>query len=65
VLADAGPVRGRLLVYAGMCDGAGTTTRMLAEGHRLAQDGVDVLVGAVATCGRARVAALADGLEAI
>jgi two-component system, OmpR family, sensor histidine kinase KdpD len=61
-----GPARrGRLLVYAGMCDGAGTTTRMLEEGHRLLAAGIDVVVGTTATHGRDGVARLLDGLEVV
>ena len=38
---------------------------MLQEGHRLKQQGVDVVVGVVETHGRADTAALIDGLEQV
>src|SRR5262245_57847450 len=38
---------------------------MLQEGHRLRQQGVDVVIGVVETHGRADTAALAEGLEPV
>jgi two-component system, OmpR family, sensor histidine kinase KdpD len=65
VTGDGLARRGRLLVYAGMCEGAGTTTRMLEEGHRLLAAGIDVVVGTVATHRRDGVARLVEGLEVV
>jgi two-component system sensor histidine kinase KdpD len=55
--------RGRLKVYLGYAAGVGKTSRMLEEGHRLRQEGLDVVVGLVETHGRRYTAALAEGLE--
>jgi two-component system sensor histidine kinase KdpD len=57
--------RGRLKVYLGYCAGVGKTYQMLQEGHRLAQEGIGVVIGLVETHGRADVARLAEGLEVI
>ena len=57
--------RGRLKVYLGFAPGVGKTYKMLQEGHRLKQQGVDVVVGVVETHGRADTAALIDGLEQV
>jgi two-component system sensor histidine kinase KdpD len=56
---------GRLLVFAGMSEGVGTTSRMLVEGHRLRAAGVDVVAAVVATHGRTEVARLLEGLEVL
>jgi len=37
--------RGRLKVYLGYCAGVGKTYQMLQEGHRLKEDGIDVVIG--------------------
>jgi two-component system, OmpR family, sensor histidine kinase KdpD len=55
--------RGGLKVYLGYAAGVGKTWQMLQEGHRLKEDGIDVVVGLVETHGRADTAKLADGLE--
>jgi two-component system, OmpR family, sensor histidine kinase KdpD len=55
--------RGRLKVYFGYGPGVGKTYQMLSEGHRLKQDGIDVVVGLVETHGRAETAKLIEGLE--
>jgi two-component system sensor histidine kinase KdpD len=55
--------RGRLKVYLGYAAGVGKTSRMLEEGHRLRQEGLDVVAGLVETHGRRYTAALVEGLE--
>lgn len=57
--------QGRLKVFLGPAAGVGKTYRMLAEAHQLRARGVDVVVGAVDTHGRAETAALLDGLEQV
>ena len=57
--------RGRLKVYLGYSAGVGKTYRMLEEGHRLKDEGIDVVIGLLETHGRADVAELADGLEVV
>jgi two-component system, OmpR family, sensor histidine kinase KdpD len=57
--------RGRLKVYLGYCPGVGKTFQMLQEGHRLLDDGIDVVIGLVETHGRADIARLAEGLEVV
>ena len=57
--------RGRLKVYLGYCAGVGKTYQMLQEGHRLKDEGIDVVIGLLETHGRADIAKLAEGLEAI
>lgn len=57
--------RGEVRVYLGVAPGAGATCAMLAEGHRLAQQGRDVVVGFVDTRGRAGTTAAVAGLEVI
>lgn len=57
--------RGKLKVYLGYGAGVGKTWQMLLEGHRLKQEGIDVVIGLVETHGRADTARLIDGLELI
>jgi two-component system sensor histidine kinase KdpD len=57
--------RGRLKIYLGYCAGVGKTYQMLQEGHRLMNEGIDVVIGLLETHGRADVARLAEGLETI
>jgi two-component system, OmpR family, sensor histidine kinase KdpD len=57
--------RGRLKVYLGYCPGVGKTYQMLQEGHRLKNDGIDVVIGLVETHGRIDIIKLAEGLEVI
>jgi len=57
--------RGRLKVYLGYSAGVGKTYQMLQEGHRLKADGIDVVIGLLETHGRAAIAELARGLEAV
>ncbi|WP_417914375.1 hypothetical protein [Candidatus Electronema sp. JM] len=55
--------RGRLKIYLGYAAGVGKTCQMLLEGHRLREDGIDVVIGMVETHGRAETEALTGGLE--
>ncbi|MGW0195665.1 DUF4118 domain-containing protein [Nonomuraea sp. NPDC003201] len=57
--------RGRLRVYLGAAPGVGKTYAMLCEGRRGMERGRDVVVGFVETHGRARTAALLEGMEVI
>jgi two-component system sensor histidine kinase KdpD len=57
--------RGKLKIYLGYGPGVGKTWQMLLEGHRLKQEGIDVVVGLLETHGRADTAKLAEGLEVI
>ena len=57
--------RGRLKVYLGSSAGVGKTYAMLREGHRLKQQGVDVVIGLVETHGRAETAEQIAALEVI
>src|SRR4030067_528689 len=57
--------RGRLKVYLGYGAGVGKTDQMLLEGHRLKDEGIDVVVGLVETHGRAETAKLIEGLEVV
>jgi two-component system, OmpR family, sensor histidine kinase KdpD len=62
---EAAGGRGRLRVYLGMAPGVGKTFRMLDEAHRRLERGTDVVVGLAETHGRARTAALLEGLEVV
>ena len=57
--------RGRLKIYLGYAAGVGKTYQMLLEGHRLKDDGIDVVVGLVETHGRKETEALVLGLDVI
>jgi len=57
--------RGRLKVYLGYGAGVGKTYQMLLEGHRLKDEGIDVVVGLVETHGRSETARLIEGLEVV
>jgi two-component system, OmpR family, sensor histidine kinase KdpD len=57
--------RGNLKVYLGYGPGVGKTWQMLLEGHRLKQEGLDVVVGLVETHGRVETANLVEGLEVV
>src|ERR1700692_890107 len=59
------PSRGRLRLYLGVAPGAGKTYAMLAQGQRLAQRGVDVVVGLVETHGRTDTEAMLTTIEQI
>ncbi|UBU12158.1 sensor histidine kinase [Nonomuraea gerenzanensis] len=58
-------MRGRLRVYLGAAPGVGKTYAMLSEARRARERGKDVVVGFVETHGRARTAALLDGLDTV
>jgi len=57
--------RGRLRVYFGASAGVGKTYAMLSAGRRLAEDGVDVLIGLVETHGRSETEAVLAGLTVL
>ncbi|GAA4887163.1 sensor histidine kinase KdpD [Saccharopolyspora cebuensis] len=57
--------RAELRIHFGAAPGVGKTYAMLTEAHRRAERGTDVVVGLVETHGRARTAALLDGLEQV
>jgi two-component system, OmpR family, sensor histidine kinase KdpD len=57
--------RGRLKVYLGYGPGVGKTYQMLQEGHRLKNEGIDLVIGLLETHGRADIAKLAEGLEVV
>jgi two-component system sensor histidine kinase KdpD len=57
--------RGRLKVYLGSSAGVGKTYAMLREGHRLRQQGLDVVIGLVETHGRVDTAEQIGDLEVI
>ena len=57
--------RGRLKVYLGYCPGVGKTYQMLQEGHRLKNEGIDVVIGLLETHGRNDIELLAQGLVTI
>jgi two-component system, OmpR family, sensor histidine kinase KdpD len=56
---------GQLRIYLGAAPGAGKTYAMLGEAHRRADRGTDIVVGLVETHGRAKTAALLEGLEVL
>jgi two-component system sensor histidine kinase KdpD len=57
--------RGRLKVYLGHAPGVGKTYQMLLEGHRLKEEGIDVVVGLVETHGRKETADQIGDLEVV
>lgn len=57
--------RGRLKVYLGFASGVGKTFRLLQEAHAFKQRGIDVVIGATLTRGRAETTALLSGLEVV
>jgi two-component system sensor histidine kinase KdpD len=58
-------LRGIFKVYLGFAAGVGKTYEMLQEGHRLKQQGVDVVIGIVETHGRNETAAMIGDLEQV
>ena len=60
-----GPRRGRLRVYFGASAGVGKTYAMLSTARRLAEDGLDVVVGVIETHGRSETEALLAGLTVL
>jgi K+-sensing histidine kinase KdpD len=62
----SGPrARGQLRIYLGAAPGVGKTYAMLCEAHRRVTRGTDVVAGFVETHGRAKTAALVEGLEVL
>jgi len=57
--------RGKHKIFIGMAPGVGKTYRMLEEGHRLRQEGIDVVIGLLETHNRQETAQRAEGLEII
>lgn len=57
--------RGQLKVFLGYAPGVGKTFSMLAEAHRRASRGEDIVIGFVETHGRAETAELVEGLERV
>src|SRR3981189_2850005 len=56
---------GRLKIFVGAAPGVGKTYEMLQSAHARLKAGVDVVVGAVETHGRAETEALLQGLEVV
>jgi two-component system sensor histidine kinase KdpD len=59
------PPRGRLKLYLGFAAGVGKTHRMLEESRALRARGTDLVLGLIETHGRADLAPLLEGLEAV
>lgn len=59
------PPRGKHKIFIGMAPGVGKTYRMLEEGYRLRQEGVDVVIGLLETHSRQETAQRAEGLEMV
>ena len=57
--------RARLRVYIGAAPGVGKTYQMLEDAHQLRRQGVDIVIAAVETHGRAETAALVHDLERV
>ncbi|OZF00622.1 sensor histidine kinase KdpD [Rhodococcus sp. 14-2470-1a] len=57
--------RGELRIYLGAAPGVGKTFAMLGEAHRRKERGCDVVAAVVETHGRARTAALLEGIEIV
>jgi two-component system sensor histidine kinase KdpD len=57
--------RGKHKIFIGMSPGVGKTFKMLEDGHKLREDGVDVVIGLLETHGRKETAAKATGLEIV
>ncbi len=57
--------RGKHKIFIGMCPGVGKTYRMLEEGKRLKDEGLDVVIGLLETHGRQETLDKAQGLELI
>ncbi|MFC9898247.1 ATP-binding protein [Nocardia sp. NPDC127579] len=57
--------RGQLRIYLGAAPGVGKTYAMLGEAHRRLERGRDVVAAVVETHGRAKTAALLEGIERI
>lgn len=57
--------RGKHKIFIGMAPGVGKTYRMLEEGHRLRQEGIDVVIGLLETHNRQETAQRAEGFEVV
>lgn len=57
--------RGKHKIFIGMSPGVGKTYKMLEEGHRLRQEGTDVVIGLLETHDRQETADKAIGLEMV
>ncbi|MBL1175499.1 sensor histidine kinase KdpD [Pantanalinema sp. GBBB05] len=57
--------RGKHKIFIGMAPGVGKTYRMLEEGYRLRQEGIDVVIGLLETHNRQETAQQAVGLEVV
>lgn len=55
--------RGRHKIFIGMAPGVGKTYKMLEEGKRLKQQGIDVIIGLLETHGRQETLNQSQGLE--
>lgn len=57
--------RTKLRVYVGAAAGVGKTYQMLEDAHALSKQGIDIVIGAVETHGRAETVAMVGDLEII
>ncbi len=57
--------RGKLKIYLGYAAGVGKTYKMLEEGHRLKDDGIDAVIGYMEPHGRPDTNRMAEGLEVV
>lgn len=57
--------RAKLRVYIGAAAGVGKTYQMLEDAHSLQKQGIDVVIGAIETHGRAETATMIGNLEAV
>lgn len=64
-LGDHHPKRGELRIYLGAAPGVGKTYAMLGEAHRRLERGTDLVAAVVETHGRAKTAAMLEGIEVI
>ncbi|MEZ0352169.1 ATP-binding protein [Mycobacterium sp. pR1184] len=62
---DRHPKRGELRIYLGAAPGVGKTYAMLGEAHRRLERGTDLVAAVVETHGRAKTAAMLEGIETI
>ena len=62
---DAQRPRAKLKIFFGMAPGVGKTFTMLKVARELREEGLDVVIGALDTHGRAEVASMAEGFEVI
>ena len=64
-MAEQKKMRGSLRVLLGAAPGVGKTVAMLREGHRLQEEGKDVVIALLETHGRKATQAAAEGLEQV